>query len=105
MSFSSESYDSDSSSSSISIPNISKLQLYNLGPIIPSSEISSDSVTKVILTVSRRKEELEILIGVSLVGNVAIWRRIPKVYNVVKQMKMFPNEYFRGENFMSLFLQ
>ena len=43
MSSSSESVDSDTSSSSISIPNISKLQPYDLEPTIPSSEVSSNS--------------------------------------------------------------
>ena len=42
MSSSSGRYDNDNSSSSISIPNISKLQLYDLEPY-HSSEVSSDS--------------------------------------------------------------
>jgi len=41
MSSSCERYDNDNSSSSISIPNISKLQLRS--GTIPSSEVSSDS--------------------------------------------------------------
>ena len=74
MSSSSERYDSDRSSSSISIPDISKLQLYNLEPYHQAKLV----VTVITVILTARKKELEILIGVSVVGNVAQSRRYRK---------------------------
>ena len=94
MSSSSESVDSDSSSSSISIPNISKLQPYDLEPTIPSSEVSSNSNSDEGTSDSEQEKERignNTDYGVSVVGNVAQWSRIPKVYVVVKQMKFQMN--------------
>ena len=93
MSSSSESVDSDSSSSSTSIPNISKLQPYDLEPTIPSSEVSSSSNSDEGTSDSEQEKERigNTDTGVSVVGNVAQWSRIPKVYVVVKQMKFQMN--------------
>ena len=74
MSSSSGRYDNDNSSSSISIPNISKLQLYDLEPYHQAKLV----VTVITVILTARKKELEILIGVSVVGNVAQWRRYRK---------------------------
>ena len=71
MSSSSGRYDNDNSSSSISIPNISKLQLYDLEPYHQAKLV----VTVITVILTARKKEMEILIGVSVVGNVAQWRR------------------------------
>ena len=74
MSSSSGRYDNDNSSSSISIPNISKLQLYDLEPYHQAKLV----VTVITVILTAKKKELEILIGVSVVGNVAQWRRYRK---------------------------
>ena len=71
MSSSSGRYDNDNSSSSISIPNISKLQLYDLEPYHQAKLV----VTVITVNLTAKKKELEILIGVTVVGNVAQWRR------------------------------
>ena len=92
MSSSSESVDSNSSSSSISIPNISKLQPYDLEPTIPSSEVSSNSNSDEGTSDSEQeKERIGNTDFWAVVGNVAQWSRIPKVYVVVKQMKFQMN--------------
>ena len=74
MSSSSGRYDNDNSSSSISIPNISKLQLYDLEPYHQAKLV----VTVITVILTAKMKELEILIGVSVVGNVAQWRRYQK---------------------------
>ena len=88
MSSSSGRYDNDNSSSSISIPNISKLQLYDLEPYHQAKLV----VTVITVILTARKKELEILIRVSVVGNIAQWRRYRKFYVVVTDTNEVPDE-------------
>ena len=71
MSSSSGRYDNDNSSSSISIPNISNLQLYDLEPY---HQVKLVVTVITVILIAKKKE----LIGVSVVGNVAQWRRYRK---------------------------
>ena len=96
MSSSSGRYDNDNSSSSISIPNILKLQLYDLEPYHQAMLV----VTVITVILTARKKELEILIGG---GKCHPMQTLPKVYVVVIQMKFQMNLNFLFKS--SLFLQ
>ena len=96
MSFSSESYDSDSSLSSISILNISKLQ----------HMIWNQPFNQAKLVVSRQKKELVILTDVSVVCACGGKCHPMETYTKSICCCEVPDEYFHGENFKScLFLQ
>ena len=100
MSSSSGRYDNDNSSSSISIPNISNLQLYDLEPYHQAKLV----VTVITVILTARKKELEILIDWCVCGGKCRpMETLPKVYVVVIQMKFQMNLNFLFKS--SLFLQ
>ena len=99
MSSSSGRYDNDNSSSSISIPNISKLQLYDLEPY--------QHQAKLVVTVNGNSDSEKERIGNTdwcvCGGKCRPMETLPKVYVVVIQMKFQMNLNFLFKS--SLFLQ